>query len=90
MFCCERKSDQSPVRPTPVDFLSWFGSRCCRLKMRMFRKVKVKISWKVKVEKDKSESGTFCQSILPEQGAGVADNDKAVKESESENKNAKT
>ena len=20
MFCCERKSDQSPVRPTPVDF----------------------------------------------------------------------
>ena len=53
MFCCERKSDQSPVRPTPVDFLSWFGSRCCRLKMKMFRKVKVEISWKVKVKKIK-------------------------------------
>ena len=42
------------------------------------------------MKKDKSESETFRQSILPEQGAGVADNDKAVKESESENKNAKT
>ena len=78
MFCCERKSDQSPVRPTPVDFPSWFGSRCCRLKMRMFRKVKVEINCKVKVKKDKSESETFRQSILPEQGAGVADDDKAV------------
>ena len=71
MFCCERKSDQSPVRPTPVDFLSWFGSRCCRL--NMFRKVKVEISWKVKVKKDKSESETFRQSILPELGAVVAE-----------------
>ena len=78
MFCCERKSDQSPVRPTPVDFLSWFGSRCCRLMVKMLRKVKVEISWKVKVKKDKSESETFRQSILPEQGAGVADDDKAV------------
>ena len=48
------------------------------MKMKMFRKVKVEISWKVKVKKDKSESRTFHQSILPEQGAGVADDDKAV------------
>ena len=29
-------------------------------------------------KKDKSESGTFRQRILPEQGAGVTDDDKAV------------
>ena len=46
--------------------------------MKMFWKVKVEISCKVKVKKDKSESETFRQSILPEQGAGVADDDKAV------------
>ena len=46
--------------------------------MRMLWKVRVEINCKVKVKKDKSESGTFCQSILPEQGAGVADDDEAV------------
>ena len=74
MFCCERKSDQSPVRPTPVDFSLLVREQVLpiededalesesgnKLESEREKIIKVKVRYKR-------------QSILPGRGANVAE-----------------